>query len=502
MKFKFSQVPVRAANLLRCSALVAATLIFGGPWLRAAGQPASAPPTNVLFIVVDDLNTALGCYGAPVKTPNIDRLAARGTRFDRAYSQYTLCNPSRVSFLTGRRPETTGVYVLNTSSRQALPGVVTLPGYFRQHGRYTAGAGKIFHSYGMSDPTAWDHYEDGPGDDPQEKAAINARYGGGDGRPAWTMLDGDGSRTRDGLNARTIARLLDEHGSAGKPFFLAAGFHKPHLPWTAPKRFFDLYPAGSIVIPAEPAMRDVPPIALQTELTGFAQPDSRAAAVAAYYACVSFIDDQVGLLLNELDRRGLWENTVVIFISDHGFHLGDHGGLWAKLSAFGESTRVPFLLAGPGVPKGRVVSATVELVDVYPTLVELAGLPLPDGLEGRSLAPLLQGRESTHPAAHSLVFHYDPKRDIDIPGRTVISEQWRYTEWAGGKEGREFYWREDDPGEYWNRVTDGRFGESVREGEALLRQAPPLKPGPAERPRALKPKKIKAGKIAEPKAHQ
>jgi len=222
----------------------------------------------------------------------------------------------------------------------------------------------------------------------------------------------------------------------------------------------------------------------------------------AYYACVSFTDAQIGLLLDELDRRGLWGNTVVALIGDNGFHLGDHGGLWAKLSAFDESTNVPFVIAGPGVPRGRVLTAPVELLDVYPTLVELAGLPLPGGLEGRSLAPLLQGRESAHPAADSVVYHYDPVRGIDILGRTVISEKWRYTEWAGGREGREFYWRKDDPGEYWNRVTDPRFGDAVREGEDHLRQAPPLKPGPAERPRALKPKKIKAGKIAEPKSLQ
>jgi len=459
----------------------------------AAGARAQTPPArppNVLLIVVDDLNVSLGCYGAPVKSPNIDRLAARGTRFDRAYCQYPLCNPSRVSFLTGRRPETSGVYSLATSSFKALPGVVTLPGYFRQHGRFTAAAGKIFHSPKMSDPSAWDSYDDGPGDDDQEKAAITARYANGDGRPAWTVLDGDGSRTRDGMNARTIVRLIGEATAAGRPFFLAAGFHKPHLPWTAPRRFFELYPKEGVESPPEPAMRDIPAIALQTELTGFSQPESRAAAVRAYYACVSFTDAQIGLVLDELDRRGLWDNTIVAFIGDNGFHLGDHDGLWAKLSAFGAATKVPFLIAAPGLTAGQVVSSPVELLDLYPTLVDLAGLPMPDGLQGRTLAPILRGREPGAPrAAGSLVYHYDPVRRIDILGRSVIAEHWRYTEWAGGSEGREFYLRDDDPGEYWNRVADPQMAGAVHEGEAILREAAVPRPGPAERPRALIQKK-------------
>ncbi len=475
--------------------LVLTLLALGFP-LAAHCQPAApARPPNVLLIVVDDLNTALGCYGnRVVQTPHIDRLAARGTRFARAYCQYPLCNPSRVSFLSGRRPETSGVYALNISARRALPEAVMLPQFFRQQGYFTAGAGKIFHNPPGSDPASWDSYEDGPGDDPEEKAAIRARYGGGDGRPSWTVLESDGSRTRDGLNARTILRLLGEKAESGQSFFLAAGFHKPHLPWTAPKRFFDLYPEKGIPIPADPPLRDVPTIALQTELTGFAQPESRAAAIRAYYACVSFIDAQIGLLLDELDRRSLWKTTVVALISDHGFHLGDHGGLWAKLSAFDAATQVPFLIAGAGVPEGRVVSAPVELLDVYPTLAELCSLPAPRGLEGQSLVALLRSTDvaATRRPATSLVYHFDPKRGIDIPGRTVISAQWRYTEWAGGNEGRELYARADDPGEYHNRAADPSYREAVREGEALLRAAPPLKSGNAERPRALMPKKAKS----------
>lgn len=455
--------------------------------------------TNILFIVVDDLNLALGCYGdKAVQSPNIDRLAARGVRFDRAYCQYPLCNPSRVSFLSGRRPETSGVYVLTTPARTALPDAVMLPQYFRQRGYFSGGAGKIFHSAKGSDAASWDFYEDGATEDPEEQAAISSRYGAGegtgDGRPASHVLTSDGARTRDGKNVRTVLRLMAEKAAAGKPFFLAAGFHKPHLPWTAPKKFFELYPPGSLTPKPEPALRDVPRIALQTELSGFAPPDSREAAIRGYYACVSFTDSHVGMLLDQLDRLDLWKSTVVVFFSDHGFHLGDHGGLWAKLSAFDQATRAPLIIAGAGVPAGRVVTAPVELLDVFPTLAELTHAPAPSGLEGQSLAGLMQGKPSAkRRPASSMVFHYDPARRADVLGRTVIAENWRYTEWNGGREGREFYVRTDDPGEYSNRVADATQDKAVAEGAAFLRNAPVPKPGEANRPRALLP----AGKKAK-----
>ncbi|MBM3855568.1 MAG: sulfatase [Verrucomicrobia bacterium] len=476
-------IPPRARRLFVLPALLAA---LSAPLVAHAATPPPARP-NVLLIVVDDLNVALGCYGnRDVKSPNIDRLAARGVRFERAYSQYPLCNPSRVSFLSGRRPETSGVYILNTPARTALPDAVMLPQFFRRQGYYTAGAGKVFHSVRTSDQASWDRYEDGPGEDAEEREAIQARYGGGDGRPRWHVLSSDGAKTRDGLNARTIQRLLAEKSQASSPFFLALGLHKPHLPWTAPKRFFDLYPEGSIRAPVDPAMQGIPAIALQTELSGFAQPESRAGAIRAYYACISFIDHELGLVLDELERRDLWKDTLVVFFSDHGFHLGDHGGLWAKLSAFDFAIRTPLLFAGPGVPAGRAVSTPVELLDVYPTLLELAGFPPPVGLEGQSLRPLFENpRADRH--AFSLVYHYDVAANRDIAGRTVVGAQWRYTEWDSGAAGRELYWRADDPGEYRNRAADPMLGDSRRAAERVLGSLPAPKAGPANRPRALDP---------------
>ncbi len=464
---------------------IAAALLFVFPLL-----PLTGAPRNVLFIVADDLNTDLGCYGdRQVLTPHIDRLAARGVRFDRAHSQYPLCNPSRVSFLTGRRPEATGVYVLNTSARKALPDAVTLPRFFRQNGYYTAGAGKIFHSQGMNDTDAWDFYADRAGEDAQEKAAITARYQGGDGRPRAHVLDGDGSQTRDGINTATIKRLLAERAADKRPFFLALGYHKPHLPWTAPKKYFDLYPPRTLTPASEPAMENIPSIALQTELSGFAQPDSRAEALQGYYACVSFIDDLLGSVLADLERLQLADNTLVVLFSDHGFHLGDHGGLWAKLSAFERATRVPLIIAGAGVPRGRVVDVPVELLDLYPTLAELAGFSAPAGLDGLSLAPALQGQTLPRDYAASMVFHYDTVSQRDVLGRTIIAQTWRYTEWDRGAAGRELYLTSDDPGEYRNRGDDPSLQSTLALAQGALGRLPEPRPGPANRPRALLPKK-------------
>jgi arylsulfatase A-like enzyme len=228
---------------------------------------------------------------------------------------------------------------------------------------------------------------------------------------------------------------------------------------------------------------------MQTELSGFEQPESRAGAIRAYYACVSFIDHQVGTLLDELDRGELWKNTVVVFLSDHGFHLGDHGGLWAKLSAFDASTRVPLIIAGGSVPSGRVVSTPVELLDVFPTLVSLTGLKPPPKLDGHALLPTLP--EDSKRVARSLVFHYDVTGKRDVAGRTVVGDNWRYTEWDGGKAGREFYLHRDDPGEFRNRVAEVALRTEIQGAASTLHALPEPKPGPANRPRALEPAKSK-----------
>jgi iduronate 2-sulfatase len=422
---------------------------------------------NVLFIVADDLNTDLGCYGhAAVKSPNIDRLAARAVRFQRAYCQYALCAPSRWSFLSGLRPETTGIFEFKTLLRERIADVVFLPQLFRQAGYFTAGMGKVFHDQRQSDArTSWDFYQDRMGDDTQEAAAVKKRYSYAQGkRPfEWTRLDGNGESTRDGLTARGIARFMEEKAKQGKPFFVAAGFHNPHLPWTAPAPFFDRYPPGRIAAPQEPPLRNIPALALLTELSGNPAPRSRAEAMAAYYACVSFMDAQVGVLLDTLDRLQLWDDTIVVLLSDHGYHLGDHDGLWAKLTVFEQAARVPLLIAAPGHGRGRACAGIVELVDLYPTLAEMCGLKAPARLEGQSLVPLLRRSDAPSERAAFIMVQRD-----GAVGKSVRTQRWRYTEWDEGKKGVELYDHERDPGEYDNVARDPQHAGAIAGLKQLL----------------------------------
>jgi uncharacterized sulfatase len=235
--------------------------------------------------------------------------------------------------------------------------------------------------------------------------------------------------------------------------------------------------------PKEPAMKDIPPVALQTELSGFAQPKSRVGAIAGYYACISFMDENLGLLLDEMDRGKLWEKTVVVLLGDNGWHLGDHGGLWSKLSMFENATRVPMIMAGVGVPVGKVLKEPVELLDIYPTLAELCGLIPPPGLEGKSLVPWMNGQVPAGARAFSMVYHYDVKKEIDVLGRTVKTSSFRYTDWLSGE--REMYMGGGAETEYVNEVESGNYTEQRAEGERLVRELRKPKPGAANRPRAL-----------------
>jgi len=423
---------------------------------------------NVLMIVVDDLNTDLGCYGSKaVISPNIDRLAARGVRFDRAYCQYALCAPSRWSFLSGLRPETTGIYEFKTLLRETRPSVVFLPQLFRQNGYFTAGMGKVFHDERQSDrEISWDFYQDGRPADPAEDAALKERYNHPEGnRPftPFTRLTGPEERTRDGATSRKLADEMTRCARAQKPFFVAAGFHKPHLPWTAPTKYYDLYRDRPIAEPRDPAIEGIPAIALETELVGNPAPP-RAEAIGAYYACISFIDAQVGLLLETLDREKLWDNTIVVLFSDHGYHLGDHGGLWAKFTNFDQGVRVPLVIAAPGSAAGRASPRTVELIDVYPTLAALCNLMPPSDLEGASLAPLLKQPDAPWDRpARSMISHHQ-----GAVGKTVTNERYRYTEWDGGKRGAELYDHQTDPTEYRNLADDPRHAATRTEMKRLL----------------------------------
>jgi uncharacterized sulfatase len=431
---------------------------------------------NVLLIAVDDLNDHLGCYGHPlVKSPHIDRLAKRGVRFERAYCQYPLCNPSRTSLLSGRRPEATRVFDNDTPPSQHLKDVVFLPEHFRAHGYFTARVGKIAHGrFEQAVKWSWPNEPDEAAQEERRAAQQpRARPGGNAnddqtvGRLNWRPTDRADADEPDGRIARRVVELLEEH--KGGPFFIAAGFHKPHLPFHAPKQYFELYPPERIVLPSEPSdLREKVPALAFTRTPGdraMTDPEKRH-VLAAYYACTSFTDALVGVLLDALDRLKLWDNTVVVFLGDHGFHLADHGGLWRKMTLFERSARVPLIISvPPGTNAGAVCQRTVELLDLYPTITDLCGLPAPEGLEGKSMAPLLA----------------DPFAPWDRPaftlvqrgkafGKSVRTERWRYTEWDEGKAGAELYDHDADPQEYRNLAAEPAHAQVVAELKALLRQ--------------------------------
>ncbi len=423
-------------------------------------------PPNVLFIASDDLTCALGTYGnAIVKSPNIDRLAARGVRFDRAYSQFPLCNPSRASLMTSRRPDEIGVYNLTTHFRSALPDVVTLSQYFKNHGYFAARAGKIYHygvptqigTPGLDDPPSWDRTVNPKGRDKQDEKLVTnftPKYGLGIAL-SYLAADGTDHDQTDGKVADAAIEMMKEHRN--EPFFVAAGFYRPHTPYIAPKRYFDLYPLESIPAPPDPteSLRGVPPVALwRPKMFWGLDSIQQREIIRAYYATVSFMDAQVGRLLDALDELGLADNTIVVFWSDHGYLLGEHGQ-WQKQSLFEESARVPLIIAGPGVVKGQPSERVVELLDLYPTLAELADLSGKPTVSGRSLMPLL--KEPSHPWPYAAFSQVDR-------GRSIRTEVWRYSEWGrNGEKGAELYDHRVDPLEQHNLVHDPDRADLVAE---------------------------------------
>lgn len=439
----------------------------------ALAQRGSRP--NVLFIAVDDLNNRLGCYGDPVvKTPNIDRLAKRGVRFDRAYCNYPVCNASRTSLLSGLRPDKTKVLDNRTPPRTTLKDAVFLPEYFHQHGYFTARVGKIAHGL-FEDSVSWDISESARGrSNPANQKARKKRAGGGDesGALTWVMTDNPDEAEPDGRTARRIVELMDQ--AKDKPFFLGAGFHKPHLPWVAPKKYFDLYSTDRIKLPDTPAddLDDIPPIALTHREQEKRMTDlERKKAILAYHAATSFMDAQVGVLLDALDRKNLWDNTIVLLFGDHGWHLNEHLGLWRKMTVFEESARAPLIIAAPGKKRGESCPRLVEWVDFYPTLTGLCGLPQKPGLDGESVAPLLQNpQRKWKKAAYTIVQHQG------VIGRSVRTDRFRYTEW-GGPGVAELYDHEMDPKEYRNLAKDPKHAQTIVGLRTLLNNPELARPG-------------------------
>jgi len=463
-----------------------------------SSNPASAQATaprrpNVLFIIADDLGAHVGVYGDPVvQTPHLDALAAQSVRFDQAYVQYPVCNPSRISFLTGLRPDTTHIYGNNTALRETLPDAVTLPERFRASGYFTASISKVFHvsqwdprrpedkpgTWKLDDARSWDFRLNTK---PTESGARGDRLHLA-GAPALNdplnyrlIAEGDDDDQDDGQAVRDAIALLEE--PRDRPFFLCVGFRRPHAAWIAPRKYFDLYPLASLRLPDPGSRAGVPASSFTNTEPNYGVPQEMLQMLQGYYASTTFMDAQLGRLLAALDRLGLAADTIVVFAGDNGWHLGEHG-LWHKDTVFEEGARVPLLIRLPGAPgNGRVCARVVEMVDLFPTLADLCGVPAPAGLDGLSLRPLLQDPAAPRdrPAFTQVL------RKNGGMGRSVRTARWRYTEWDEGRAGVELYDHDADPHELVNLSPDPRLTDTVAGLSRLLRRMhEPVEPAPVK----------------------
>ena len=466
--------------------------------LIASLVSASAAAPNVLFIVADDLNCAIGPYDDPLaKTPNLDRISARGLTFQRAYCQQAVCNPSRSSFLTGLRPDTVKVDDLRKYFRDTAPGgksLVTLPQHFKNHGYFCQNIGKMFHNMGETqDRQSWSIDEVLFKGTHADDTVFANKPDLGQERPYKAPVteahEVPDTAYRDGQIANLAAAMLRDHSESGQPFFLAVGFWRPHLPFVAPKRYWDLYEPAAIPMP-EPATAPsgVPEIAMHPsrEIKGYGLvPKDRAFTRDevrhyrhGYYASISFMDAQIGEILDALDESQLSNNTIIVFTSDHGFHIGEHA-LWGKTSNFELDARVPLLIASPHhqASHAKRTAALAELVDLYPTLAELAGIErdLSSELEGTSLLPILKD-PTTSVNDFALTQHQQPfygaRSNWKAWGYSIRTDGWRYTEWRSIEDrnviARELYDHDEDPCESKNLAGDPANAKTMQELSSKL----------------------------------
>ncbi len=461
--------------------------LFGGAAEALDDAPAAKPRRpNVLFLIADDLNNLFGCYGDPLaKTPNVDRLAARGVLFERAYCAYPLCGPSRNSLLTGLHPNSTGILENSQIFRQTIPSHVSLPQAFRRSGYFAARIGKLYHynvpnsigTNGHDDPGSWELESNPAGVDRlEEQPRIFSLTPGSFGASlSWYASPRADQHHTDGLNAEDAEWVLERCARRkDRPFFLAVGFFRPHTPYVAPKAYFDLYPEKDmpVVQGVKEDQADVPPAGLasykkdEDKLTD----DLRRQCLQAYRASISFMDAQVGRVVAALDRLGLADDTVIVFTSDHGYHVGEHG-LWQKRSLFEECARVPLLIVAPGAAKpGTVARSPVSHVDLYPTLAELCGVKAPANLQGQSLVPMLNDA-STAGRGWAVTQVSRGGKGSRFFGYSLRTPRWRYTEWDEGRKGRELYDHDADPREITNLAADPALAGTVERLSAQLREA-------------------------------
>lgn len=431
-------------------------LIF--PLLCFTLSSAGAEQTNVLFIICDDLNCDTGSYGHPqVKTPNIDRLAERGVRFDNAHCQYALCGPSRASFLTGLYPDQTLIHRNAIYLREHLPNVTSLPQLFKENGYFSTRIGKLYHynvprhigTSGHDDPYSWNFTINPRGRDVEDEDKIFSLIPGNfGGTLSWLAANGTDEEQTDGVIAAAAVAELERYKKEDRPFFLAVGLFRPHTPYVAPKKYFDLYPLEDIVVPSVPEGYEetLPAPALKSirrkkDQIGLEDRLARQ-AIQSYYASITFADAQVGKVLDALEATGLNENTVVVFTSDHGYHMGEHGH-WQKTTLFENATRVPLIIAAPETKAaGQISTSPTEMLDIYPTLAELCDLEAPAYLSGVSLAPVLE--DASAAPRDSALSQYET-------GYSLRTDRYRYTEWGEkGVDGKELYDRQTDPEELIN----------------------------------------------------
>lgn len=462
--------------------LIAALLMTGcgrdAPTIGPEGASPSDQKMNVLFIVADDLNCALGAYGdSLVQTPHLDRLAEEGTVFQNAHCQYPLCGPSRASFMTGLYTGQTQIHENNVYLRSAVPDVVTLSQRFRQNGYQAVRIGKIFHydnpgtigTAGIDDRHSWDQTINPYGREKREEYKINTlkprRYGG---TLSWLAMDGEDEEQTDGIGATEAVEQLEAFASSGDPFFLALGFFRPHTPFAAPKAYFEALDRGAMVIPDAhdellpslpvPARKSIRAQPLQI---GLAEPLAQEIK-QAYCATVSFVDAQVGRVLDKLESTGLADRTLVVFVSDHGYHLGEHGH-WQKGTLFQDATRVPLIIRPPGSMDGLPsTNAPVELVDLYPTIAEYAGVEVPDYVSGRSLKGVMDKVQDTVRGSALTVWR---------KGRSIVTDRYRLTEWGqNGAMGYELYDHLSDPAELINLASDVESAPLLDSMKVVLRR--------------------------------
>lgn len=474
--------------------------------LHAAESFPSKP--NVLFIIVDDLRPDLGCYGNEfIKSPNIDALAKSGMVFDRAYCQQAVCAPSRASVMTGLRPDTTKVWDLRTHFRAALPDVVTLQQNFKNHGYFVQGMGKIYHG-GLDDAPSWsvpwqvpkapkyvlpeslaaqeENEKKAPandagqtGENAEESAGLKNTRG-----PAYECADVPDNTYQDGMVADLAIKTLEQLAKKDQPFFLAVGFIKPHLPFVAPKKYWDLYDPEKIELAPNPfAAKGAPDYAvnpLDGEIrkyegippTGDMPPDLARKLRHGYYAGISYADAQIGRVMDELKKLGLDKNTIVVLWGDHGWKLGEHGS-WGKHTNTENDVNAPLIVSAPGMKNaGGHSPALVEFVDMYPTISELAGLPLPKGLEGVSLQPLLDNPGRPWKTAVFSQYPRKPKGKGDLMGYTMRTDRYRFTVWVNRADHSkvdaiELYDHQTDPQENANVANEPANAKLV---ESLMKQ--------------------------------